>query len=1368
MAVICCATPSELYLEETRSTLQFASRAKLVKTNAQVNEVLDERSMIRRLQRELAEAKRKQSGMGDQQVKDLEKQVETAGTQAMEAKAKLDRLKASILNAGYLFDPPSSGSSNLETSQSTHIPRKRRKSEGSLLICQGTPLKRLTREGPSPKTAPRHKKIQMLHHPTLPPNQELRLVQEALSVQNRLTRELKGVVQHYVEQIKEKDLQLQNVVAGNSTLSQQNSEAADELRKLQDIVASLQQSLQTSIRESEELLSEKETQANASLEKLQQSLVERSDLEEKLNDLTLRFEQVNQERIRSAFELAEITSEKELLMKETASDKIKLNEMAGKTEFLTSNLNEATKERDVALLEIDSLRAEMEICRKKNSDIQQSQEKLNIELKETVETLVSQNDDLRNANDCLATQVRSSKEEILALQSHLMTLEQAMEDRQEKYDLDREFTVSKMREMAEENSQLRQDKATNECSIDQLEKKITESDSLLQEQVDKNQVLAQQLSAKDKKVQILEKVQAETQIVVSSLRTEVENSRQSVSTLSLEKEELAAKKSSFEQQCSSLSVNLEAQRENNAILETANQQLSEKVEILEKENIELIAKLEESRVEHTKIVERLETCQFELEEELERVHSQNQDLFASSSELQQASIAIENEKAALMDSIEILREEKNAIEAALAKERKRVHSLTDQKDLVLAEKNSIEALLSSYKGSVDEMENQLTAAEAQISRLQREKDAAIAATGQALANIQTLSSQLKSKQNDIANLDFTKRELEKKFEETQAEVTALSQKIEATEAQLHETTCELQCFAQKSQEKDLQIEKLSIIGEEAKRDYERKTSSLENELDSMQRKFSQLKEDCSEIDRVAVDRELQLAQVEEEKSNLLCQMHDLSVRNDEMKSVCESIQSELTAAREKEASLKEELERSSISRDQFIQNLRECEAQRDKATAEVADLYEKKRQLSESISCCLPKEREEELRAEIAQLKIENKEARQLLASVNDSEDRLRTKVLQLENDLKLSYAELEGMMVQLSQRNEELTRAKKDLEEHSNIEESHSQLVQRIDALQRKNAEVEQLLLDEKKAWKAREEDLMHQMGEEQRALLQEGENQMSSLREELQECEAKLSQAESEAYTARQHVEELHDERRSLDEAYHGLKNQVTTLDSANIKLEAQVSELQSELSKAKSECYALKESAIDMKEKMRRSARDYEKAMKENEVAAKDVVTLRKKVGSLEKQIESNQTENSRLRKKYQDVEKSEKHLMALKEEVTAKTLEIEYLQKKITDLEREKQEASTETERRVTRKTRSEGLDVERLKEELQQKDQRIKKLEAVRMTKDQMAKIKSIKVRIDVGYNDEMKSLGNLSMLVPFPNFLGGKQRTRNEVLQLEK
>lgn len=63
------------YLEETRSTLQFAARAKLVKTNATVNEVIDERTKINRLTKELEELKAKLSGNGTAAVsgEDLQK-----------------------------------------------------------------------------------------------------------------------------------------------------------------------------------------------------------------------------------------------------------------------------------------------------------------------------------------------------------------------------------------------------------------------------------------------------------------------------------------------------------------------------------------------------------------------------------------------------------------------------------------------------------------------------------------------------------------------------------------------------------------------------------------------------------------------------------------------------------------------------------------------------------------------------------------------------------------------------------------------------------------------------------------------------------------------------------------------------------------------------------------------------------------------------------------------------------------------------------------------------------------------------------------------------------------------------------------------
>ena len=64
MSIVACITTSDKYLEETRSTLQFASRAKLVKTNATVNEVIDEATALRRLRKELADLKEKRRNSG--------------------------------------------------------------------------------------------------------------------------------------------------------------------------------------------------------------------------------------------------------------------------------------------------------------------------------------------------------------------------------------------------------------------------------------------------------------------------------------------------------------------------------------------------------------------------------------------------------------------------------------------------------------------------------------------------------------------------------------------------------------------------------------------------------------------------------------------------------------------------------------------------------------------------------------------------------------------------------------------------------------------------------------------------------------------------------------------------------------------------------------------------------------------------------------------------------------------------------------------------------------------------------------------------------------------------------------------------------
>ena len=54
MAMICCVTPAEQFADETRSTLQFATRAKKVKLAPEINEVLDKDSQVKKLKNELA------------------------------------------------------------------------------------------------------------------------------------------------------------------------------------------------------------------------------------------------------------------------------------------------------------------------------------------------------------------------------------------------------------------------------------------------------------------------------------------------------------------------------------------------------------------------------------------------------------------------------------------------------------------------------------------------------------------------------------------------------------------------------------------------------------------------------------------------------------------------------------------------------------------------------------------------------------------------------------------------------------------------------------------------------------------------------------------------------------------------------------------------------------------------------------------------------------------------------------------------------------------------------------------------------------------------------------------------------------------
>jgi len=267
MAVICCATPSELYLEETRSTMMFASRAKLVKTRAQVNEVLDDRSLIRRLQRELAEARRRGPGSAqNKQLKVLEQRADAAGNAAKEAEEKLYRLKKSILNSGVLFARKTTGTlakTLPANAQLLCIPskKKRRFSEGELELgrsetAETTPIRSTASNITIPHTT--HKTNNLEGTKAISMSSELELLRHALAAKNCLIKSLNEGLAESRALLESKDSE---IAAANNSIREHERVREDGERELaqakqlqEEALCNLDQNMKRTLEEESKLL----------------------------------------------------------------------------------------------------------------------------------------------------------------------------------------------------------------------------------------------------------------------------------------------------------------------------------------------------------------------------------------------------------------------------------------------------------------------------------------------------------------------------------------------------------------------------------------------------------------------------------------------------------------------------------------------------------------------------------------------------------------------------------------------------------------------------------------------------------------------------------------------------------------------------------------------------------------------------------------------------------------------------------------------------------------------------------------------------------------------------------------------------------
>ncbi|WOG96323.1 hypothetical protein DCAR_0415658 [Daucus carota subsp. sativus] len=99
-AIICTLSPASSHVEQSRNTLYFATRAKEVVNNAQVNMVVSDKQLIKHLQKEVArlEAARTPDPLSekDYKIQQMEKEIEELRIQRDLAKSQVDELRRKL------------------------------------------------------------------------------------------------------------------------------------------------------------------------------------------------------------------------------------------------------------------------------------------------------------------------------------------------------------------------------------------------------------------------------------------------------------------------------------------------------------------------------------------------------------------------------------------------------------------------------------------------------------------------------------------------------------------------------------------------------------------------------------------------------------------------------------------------------------------------------------------------------------------------------------------------------------------------------------------------------------------------------------------------------------------------------------------------------------------------------------------------------------------------------------------------------------------------------------------------------------------------------------------------------------------------
>ena len=991
MAVICCATPSELYLEETRSTLQFASRAKLVKTRAQVNEVLDDRSLIRRLQRELAQAKRQVAAGGGgvvqaNHVKALENKAVAAGTAAREAEDRLKRLQQSILNSGVLFgDFQYDGESMLDSGRA----RKRRLSEGTLLLERSTPLKEFARtvSAASPKTIPRPAKQHRADvAQPLSPLSELSLLRHALKAKNQMVAAMTREVDDIMRLVKTKESEIVAAQCSNDMMRSDRDSNKDEATKLAFSLATLTSQLEAVSTQHKIALEEKDACVAAALEKLEQELKDREALEETIDALQ---------------------SDKLLTEKQLDSANARVSDADKTNSDLQSRLSETEVDRERLSLQLEEEISKLSESRRRVDELEVTVEEMSDEHERTVNCWESSKSFLEEAQQ----EISKVKAELEEAQSQVVQKEkQIVED------------AKRVKELLDANKNA-------ENSLAQLEDLLKQVTAELSDHVKQKTSLEDQLEKKDKECHTSHEKLIAQEEAVRALTSTCEDLQASCSSQTTLIEEIEAAKDLAVCQ---LDVNEEKFRAKDAKIEQLAFSLSElESELLSRES-ELEASLSSKEDAEKKLgmskdlvaglksnVKKLEKHLAEKEASLEalasKIQSTESDLSASLSSIQGLELQrdrsnltiedLEKRNKNLEDEISRSNEEHKSAMAAVESN---LGCIKSELSVSLSSKNQLDEQLKQSKDYAKKLE----------VRVKELDDNNAKNTELHTATMLALRSELEGTQSRLVVLLASNRDLDDKLESARIVVENLESRIkdqsyEHAESLLEKAAC---LDSVKSQLKSAKAELLQSLA--SKKELEEHLRLLEMDAERGARRVQELE------DEISRNTELEASSV-----NAM----ELELR---------STQSELAASNASKHELEEQLEVSRRTVEEFKRRLGDMEATlTERAITHASSIAEIKSKLESTEADFSASEKKLELakkdnsvvKSQIKQLSDVHSEStlaldvslKSLQSKLQDTESDLvasRSSRHELEEQLEISRRKVEHLQKRVEELEKELS----------------------------------------------------------------------------------------------------------------------------------------------------------------------------------------------------------------------------------------------------------------------------------------------------------------------------------------------------------